>query len=1592
MENQINNTFLEETITNNTQNTHIFSTNIPDGSSASLYQNIIVHLEPRPQHPYFESFGNWTGQNLNSIESSASTFDPMRSNAAILFENRWMNSHRLENIIPQTVESNAPLGPASNNSPVSSTPLLMQMYAHDRLPNMEDQLSLTEALTLNNYFNTFYSPRIGLSDHNLSESDMNKNLMDINQFLLLNSTEPIIEFSIKHIYDSLWLGCIRVVRSIVDLYPQLTNYLNSSYSRLINFTQHSDNIELIEESIGVIHVFVRTSPKKMIRKYSDIFLQKRTILKIYIECLSRLSSPKLKYLKICAPIIIDRFSVFFKLLYQDINDIEIVKNAAICLHKILKLLITQKKKISKIFTKSCVEKLCDMYIVHFLPSHHQTLILQILSTLCSIFPSISKFDQNNSLKLPISIDVADIQVPEMAELATLLSNFYPPLVTKSYFYFYHTLIESYCADINYIDLGLNNYSHNFYAWEYCCDGKWNRYQPKMSDKIETAYQERRSPFQVRVADFTSLIEFETMIHMTSLRQPRGSVRRIVYYKNGENLISTDDPRLYMLNPVSLYATAFIVSLISAISKVDLDSNLAHKCLIVLIKIVHYSESSFIFKLVQTTSLCREIELFLRSSSLTIVASAVLLVKIFHEKLCLQISEILHDEGVYHSIIDISEHFYPPKPNNENEKSEYSNRMSSVLPFTMEKKKKLTYIGEKLDVLLNRTRYILRKGFWRSFGKDINTGGINTGQILIQRPYNSDFTNLHSIAIVRFLEKNIIVTINSFAEILKKRILVELTDETPNFLTLNHKWNAFENMNVLNDESLSEIAKLFLPENIKNMTPYKIAKSKIVELIAKYLSDKKNFNKTLKTFIQHFICGYEKNPQASPFYGLIQAIHIYISYIEKIPCPCITRMPTQTLRDNFETLESKINFALRYTCVVSFKRHPLCNDLFDIDAQQIDLHPLRTIANIETFVLNMIEEKQKENMKTDTVSKIRDTKYFPKYTRQCLSACCRLLNSRPSQENNNIELLLNGYPLAKNLTLIQALITRFRSDPNVKDRVITEPCTLPNIYFGSSIIIYYRKPISSNKLYEMASSNFESFDIHYKKITRIKKLLKANKHYLAFDSALYSAIKFLSILHYINFSWGLIINRINWNPFLCRSCFKNFNFSIKLGLLVSDTFMSLVSAFPQWVIILTEICPFLFEFSARKKLFHSLRYGIERKIAEILKHDSSIELPTHITISYQIKKKEIIIDRTKIYEETIEILKDPKLIKSILSITYKDEHGLGLGPTAEFFSIVSREIIKHHSDLWNISNEDYHSISNDLFPAPIYNDNFSDDKSDYKSYFTLLGQFIGRALLERCQCDLSFSNLFYMHLLDIESETSLWSISNTDPVLYTSFLYLIECKKNKNEETIKSMELTFTWCDKSGNIIELCPSGLKKNVDLSNIDEYIKLILDKVYGRNLKRCFQWIQEGINTYIPEFIHKSLFFPEELNLVISGEHYSQWCTKDMEKYFDIKQLYTKSTPIILNLFKVLSEFDHHQQKLFLLFSTSKARLPPGGFSQLSPSLSIVPYFSNLQDKNSDDYLPSASTCIHMIKLPQYSTIKILRAKLLFAMTEGQEAFLLS
>ena len=99
-----------------------------------------------------------------------------------------------------------------------------------------------------------------------------------------------------------------------------------------------------------------------------------------------------------------------------------------------------------------------------------------------------------------------------------------------------------------------------------------------------------------------------------------------------------------------------------------------------------------------------------------------------------------------------------------------------------------------------------------------------------------------------------------------------------------------------------------------------------------------------------------------------------------------------------------------------------------------------------------------------------------------------------------------------------------------------------------------------------------------------------------------------------------------------------------------------------------------------------------------------------------------------------------------------------------------------------------------------------------------------------------------------------------------------------------------------------------------------------------------------------------------------------------------YSATHPTIIIFWQVVSSiFSNEERQRLLKFCTSCSRPPFLGFSELYPKFCVS------MAGESEDRLPTSSTCINLLKLPPYSSAGKMREKLLYSIS-SESGFYLS
>ncbi|TID31093.1 hypothetical protein CANINC_000337 [Pichia inconspicua] len=497
-----------------------------------------------------------------------------------------------------------------------------------------------------------------------------------------------------------------------------------------------------------------------------------------------------------------------------------------------------------------------------------------------------------------------------------------------------------------------------------------------------------------------------------------------------------------------------------------------------------------------------------------------------------------------------------------------------------------------------------------------------------------------------------------------------------------------------------------------------------------------------------------------------------------------------------------------------------------------------------------------------------------------------------------------------------------------------------------------------------------------------------------------------------------------NPVSSDALFLNYKLSAKLQRQLDEPLLVASGILPDWAVIIPREFSFLFPLETRLFFLKSTSFGYSRLIDYWLARskdegtsNTNSELGGRVPLLGRSVRHKLRISRERLFSSAVKVMETYAANPGLLEIEFFDEAGSGLGPTLEFYSNVSKEFGKLRLYMWRsdqydkltlnkLDSEIFVSDRHGLFPRPLSKEN--PHMSNTLLYFKVLGKFLARAFLDSRLVDFNFNPLFFEiamnYALGREMKygiiESISKIKELDESLALSLKHLNQYLKDFetipegtwDDHTIDGAtvsDLMLSFVLPGYEEIELIPEGSDVLVTSSTLMEYIeKLIYFTLDGGILEQIKSFV-EGFSEIFP-FTSLKLFSSDELAR-LSGTEIENWSADTLSSVIHADHGYTKNSQQIQWLIEIMSTFDKDERRSFLKFITGSPRLPYDGFKGLSPPFTVV--LKHSEDKlKPDDYLPSVMTCANYLKLPQYSSYEIMRKKILHAMNEGNDSFLLS
>ncbi|XP_038039396.1 E3 ubiquitin-protein ligase TRIP12 isoform X5 [Anas platyrhynchos] len=539
------------------------------------------------------------------------------------------------------------------------------------------------------------------------------------------------------------------------------------------------------------------------------------------------------------------------------------------------------------------------------------------------------------------------------------------------------------------------------------------------------------------------------------------------------------------------------------------------------------------------------------------------------------------------------------------------------------------------------------------------------------------------------------------------------------------------------------------------------------------------------------------------------------------------------------------------------------------------------------------------------------------------------------------------------------------------------------------------------------------------------LISSPPENITFEDPSLDVILLLRVLHAISRYWYYLYDNAICKEIIPTSEFINSKLTAKANRQLQDPLVIMTGNIPTWLTELGKTCPFFFPFDTRQMLFYVTAFDRDRAMQRLLDTNPEINQSDSqdSRVAPRLDRKKRTVNRDELLKQAESVMQDLGSSRAMLEIQYENEVGTGLGPTLEFYALVSQELQRADLGLWRGeevtlanpkgSQEGTKYIHNlqGLFALPFGRTAKPAHIAKVKMKFRFLGKLMAKAIMDFRLVDLPLGLPFYKWMLRQETSLTSHDLFSIDPVVAKSIYHLedivrqkkrLEQDKTQTKESLQyALEaLTMNGCSVEDlgldftlpgfPNIELKKGGKDTPVTIHNLEEYLRLVIFWALNEGVARQFDSFRDGFESVFP-LSHLQYFYPEELEQLLCGSKTDTWDAKTLMECCRPDHGYTHDSRAVKYLFEILSSFDSEQQRLFLQFVTGSPRLPVGGFRSLNPPLTIVrKTFESTE--NPDDFLPSVMTCVNYLKLPDYSTIEIMREKLLIAAREGQQSFHLS
>lgn len=248
-----------------------------------------------------------------------------------------------------------------------------------------------------------------------------------------------------------------------------------------------------------------------------------------------------------------------------------------------------------------------------------------------------------------------------------------------------------------------------------------------------------------------------------------------------------------------------------------------------------------------------------------------------------------------------------------------------------------------------------------------------------------------------------------------------------------------------------------------------------------------------------------------------------------------------------------------------------------------------------------------------------------------------------------------------------------------------------------------------------------------------------------DSKEAKILQLLRVLHHLNSDLPELLDGQSSATPLPVLTFVNNKLTAKLNRQLEEPMIVASSCLPDWALDLPQSFPFLFPFESRFSFLQSTSFGYARLIAKwVAAARQESRRDDSLSSLGRISRQKVRISRDMLLGSAFKVFELYATSRAMIEIEFFSEVGTGLGPTLEFYALVSREFSRKDLGIWRAGDDnptDYIQSKTGLFPAPLPADENSERTERAISMFRLLAQFLAKGLLDSRMTDVAFNRTF-----------------------------------------------------------------------------------------------------------------------------------------------------------------------------------------------------------------------------------------------------------